>query len=278
MNTLLTNKIYDFISKQIEKDDSRQAVSESISNINVPNFHSEYIDQLVSSYFPIKCDELFLAKFIYLIVRLYQHDFMLSEDGKIVGLNSGEVESRYIDDVLHDHNFVNRKDDKEICSILTSSGLNGLEQFFIWCLYKLIKYDEHDEYEEDDSYTKFKTMYINNVTFFESECPEVTPVNFLELKVYQSFGFFNKDGINEDESSLDNTDITLSSSPHFKKDLPAKMETDLDIYLTEPTIFDILVGFLTIKSGKYDRWYELFCVIEYNTSENRFVFEFDHGS
>ena len=56
------------------------------------------------------------------------------------------------------------------------------------------------------------------------------------------------------------------------------METDLDIYLTEPTIFDILVGFLTIKSGKYDRWYELLYNIEYNTLENRFVFEFDYGS
>ncbi len=286
--TLLTDKIYSFICKQNktnELEKQEQQVSNSLEELrnNVSSFHSEYVSELVSGYFLIECDYIFLAKFINLVIELYQDDFRVSKDDKTVGLEEGVVNVDYIYENINDILRHLEEEDDSTLSILISSELNGLEQFFVWCLYQLIDYKSSSQLVR--YYDIFKSLYVKSVLFFENENIVVTPVNFLTLKLYQEFTFFNESGKNKDKRSLRNKDYTLSTSSgsntkkaHFECELSEKLDTKMKIYLKEPTIFDILVGYLTIKSGKRDRSYELFFSVCYNKSQNRFDFEFDHGS
>ncbi len=65
---------------------------------------------------------------------------------------------------------------------------------------------------------------------------------------------------------------------NIKRQLDEKCPTTYTVKLKDPTVFDVMFSFLQCKSGKFDRWYEMYSNIRYNKSKNHFVIDFDHGS
>ncbi len=273
MNSLLTPTIYNFIIKD-NSSTYCQPIKDILNTLrkNVPYFHSEYVYHMVSYYMPIECSTTFVAEFLHIIIYLYQDNFRLSKDKKIVGLETNKLNTDYIYDSINDG---------EVFDFMTSTSLNRLEQFYVYCLYQLINFREEEKIF--NLYLEFKSNHSESITFFEKECPKenITLVSILSLQLYQTISLYNKDGINHDRRSLNNKDYMLSpdlTKVYYKWNLKDEVSILRDITFIRPTIYDLLVGFLTIKSGKYDRWYELYTSIYYSQIENKYMLEFDHGS
>jgi hypothetical protein len=271
MNSLITPAIYNFIIKDINVH-LQQPLKEVLNQVreNIPYFHSEYVHLLVLNYIPIECSPKFVSDYLHLIIQLYQDNFKLSKDKKTVGLEENSLNTDDVYDTI-----INNNDHT------LQTKLNKLEQFLMYCLFQLINFREKQEII--NLYLVFKSNYSESITFFEKECPKenITILSFLSLQFYQTITLYNKRGTNNDKRSLQNKDYMLSSDKsevYFSWKLKDEVSTLRDITLIRPTMYDLLVGFLTIKSGKYDRWYELFCDIRYSQLEEKYIFEFDHGS
>lgn len=92
----------------------------------------------------------------------------------------------------------------------------------------------------------------------------------------------NNSGVNKDKRSIDSTKFMLSTK-NDKTDLIYKMEIiDSFKYKFEGefTVKELLVGYISVKFAKFDRWYEMFNEARININADGDLFIdlfFDHG-
>lgn len=127
---------------------------------------------------------------------------------------------------------------------------------------KKSKNDKNVKNNENDLRTKIKNLLleIENV----NKNIDITNIKFICNKKIK---ILNKRGINKDHRGSD----------HMLIKLPFEKEVCLE---KEFTLEDLIIRLITIKSHKFDLWYELYCCSKCEIIEDELVINtsFDHGS
>jgi hypothetical protein len=270
---------------QAIKSDINNALHTISNEIN--NFHVDYMNNIIFSCYAGKCTPQFLETYFHLLISMFQNYFKLSQDKKTVGLQYTEE----IEMVQSMNSWVAdyyNEDDKFIGA--HADTYNEYEQ---WLLYLLVQYVqtqldiENNLWSNDEPQVfllldDFKKYYPENYEYFHKQLPTVT-VSFLFNTIIQTdeLTLVNQQKRNSDRRSTDATDFMLDGNIDdikIKRQLDEKCPTIFTVKLKDPTVFEVMFSFLKCKSGKFDRWYEMYSNISYNKSKDQFIVDFDHGS
>jgi len=107
--------------------------------------------------------------------------------------------------------------------------------------------------------------------------------DFLMLPLFQPFTLYNPSGYNDDERSTGSTDQLMPRREDDENYLlfdikPSSVKFNPKAsFGNNYKVFELLLGYLKIRSSKYDRWYELYCGLEI-INEHNFKVCMDHGS
>lgn len=267
---------------QVVKSQINNALHD-ISN-SASGLHVDYMTDIINSYCPTKCRPQFLKIYIHLLIKMFQDYFKLSQDKKTVGLQY----DKEIDMVNTINNYIADYSDmyNDFIDTFISDEYNIYEQWLLYLLFQYIQGHldiDNNLYPEEEPelfafYPIYKEYYQNSYNYFHKLLPTVELSFLFNTVVNTEITLVNKNGFNYDNRSTNSRSYILTDINNItiKKQLDSECPTQFTLSLTNPTIFDIMFSFLKLKSGKFDRCYEMYSHCINLTKE--LILDFDHGS
>ena len=240
------------------------------SNVS-SSFDAKNLLPIVNDYAVFEIQEGVYAILIELLIRFFDHYIFVAKDCSKISIPR-EIEQT--DDLRYEDAY--------------DTNLERLNVVEAYVMYQILQITNYMDCDAQFGFI-IEQIHVNFPTL-----PQILTIEqFLQFPLHQTVVLFNKwrlqRGPNNDSRSTRNRDYIMKNT-HLDetkflifKNIKQKincLNEDCKVVLTgEYKIVDILFAYINLKSSKFDRWYELYCLTaRTNSNPPQLIIDFDYGS